>query len=562
MGRPRAEVLHELGARTGVPDLRALAAVLIQADKFGSSVAQALRTQSDSMRTRRRQLAEEKAAKTAVKLIFPLVLFIFPGIFVVLVGPAAITMVRQMFPHDGRVADSRRKPIPARPAAFVTANGPAAGGLRPCGASQPPQSALSARPPARCWALKTPGRAHDDWPKDSTDSRPRPIWTRHPAELCCPGRRPGTPGRRAKVPPPKEPAMNAPASRRSFFRDIGLGSLGRPRPAECSHAAAAAPPDEKILGEAGVKTSQRPKGVWKPVSDRKIRVGIVGYGVCQFGAAFGFQDHPNVTVAAVSDLFPDRCAGLAKACRCAKTYPSLEELVKDDTIEAVFVATDAPSHARHCIEVLKHGKHVASAVPAVFGSLEDADKLLEAVKRSGRKYMMFETSSFHDDCHAMRQIYRAGGFGKLVYTEGEYFHYMADADRLRTRSWRVGAAAAMVSDALERLLRGRHRRQLHRGLVHGHAQPDRASAAGEQPLQEPLRHRDRPVPHQRRRHGADGRQLGHARRRRRDGPGPRPARARCTGTTTRARRRTCPTSNVRPCRRAWRPAATAARTAT
>jgi tight adherence protein C len=84
--------------RTGVADLRALAAVLIQADKFGSSVAQALRTQSDSMRTRRRQLAEEKAAKTAVKLIFPLVLFIFPGIFVILVGPAAITMVREMFP--------------------------------------------------------------------------------------------------------------------------------------------------------------------------------------------------------------------------------------------------------------------------------------------------------------------------------------------------------------------------------------------------------------------------------------------------------------------------------
>ena len=101
MGRPRVDVLHELGTRTGVTDLRALAAVLIQTDKFGSSVAQALRTQSDSMRIRRRQLAEEKAAKTAVKLIFPLVLFIFPGIFVILVGPAAITMVRQMFPMMG-----------------------------------------------------------------------------------------------------------------------------------------------------------------------------------------------------------------------------------------------------------------------------------------------------------------------------------------------------------------------------------------------------------------------------------------------------------------------------
>src|SRR4029079_6518057 len=98
MGRSRNEVLHELGARTGVDDLKALAAILIQADKFGSSVAQARRVQSDSMRVRRRQMAEEKAAKTAVKLIFPLVLFIFPAIFIVLVGTAAITMINEMFP--------------------------------------------------------------------------------------------------------------------------------------------------------------------------------------------------------------------------------------------------------------------------------------------------------------------------------------------------------------------------------------------------------------------------------------------------------------------------------
>src|SRR5690554_4609134 len=98
MGRGPSDVVHGLGNRTGVDDLRSLAAILIQADKFGSSVAQALRVQSDAMRTRRRQIAEEKAAKTAVKMIFPLVFFIFPGIFVVLVGPAAITVMREMFP--------------------------------------------------------------------------------------------------------------------------------------------------------------------------------------------------------------------------------------------------------------------------------------------------------------------------------------------------------------------------------------------------------------------------------------------------------------------------------
>ena len=96
MGRPRREVLHDLGVRTGVDDVRSLAAILIQADRFGSSIAQALRVQSDSMRTRRKQIAEEKAAKTAVQLIFPLVLFIFPGIFVVLVGPAAINIYTQL----------------------------------------------------------------------------------------------------------------------------------------------------------------------------------------------------------------------------------------------------------------------------------------------------------------------------------------------------------------------------------------------------------------------------------------------------------------------------------
>lgn len=101
MGRPRREVLHDLGVRTGVDDVRSLAAILIQADRFGSSIAQALRVQSDSMRVRRRQRAEEKAAKTAVQLIFPLVLFIFPAIFVVLVGPAAIQIQKNLLSKSG-----------------------------------------------------------------------------------------------------------------------------------------------------------------------------------------------------------------------------------------------------------------------------------------------------------------------------------------------------------------------------------------------------------------------------------------------------------------------------
>jgi predicted dehydrogenase len=188
---------------------------------------------------------------------------------------------------------------------------------------------------------------------------------------------------------------------------------------------------EKTAGDASTSAG------WEPFSDRKIRVGLVGYGYCQFSAAFSFQYHPNVEVVAVSDLIPERCDGLAQAARCDKKYPSLEELVKDKSIEAVFVATDAPSHARHCTEVLKHGKHVASAVPAVLGSLEDADRLLETVKNSGLKYMMFETSYFHEDLYAMREIYKAGGLGKLVYAEGEYFHY-SDVPLPSYKGWRIG----------------------------------------------------------------------------------------------------------------------------
>jgi predicted dehydrogenase len=220
-------------------------------------------------------------------------------------------------------------------------------------------------------------------------------------------------------------------SRRSFLQTIGLGAAALNLP----HSARSE--EKPIAGFERTPTEHGASADWKPVSDRRVRVGIVGYGVCRFGADFSFQDHPNVEIVAVSDLIPERCAGLAKACRCQKTYPSLEELVKDDRIEAVFVATDAPAHARHCIEVLKHGKHVATAVPAVFGELEEADELFDAVKRSGLVYMMFETSCFHADLHAMREIYKAGGLGELVYCEGEYYHYMSEPIP-SFKDWRVG----------------------------------------------------------------------------------------------------------------------------
>ena len=213
--------------------------------------------------------------------------------------------------------------------------------------------------------------------------------------------------------------------RREFLTTLGWGSLG----------AALGGSLTSQLRAADVPVNRKP---WQPISDRKISLGIVGYGVCKFGAAFGFQDHPNVEIVAVSDLFPERRDGLMKACRCSKSYESLEVLVKDPKIEAVFVATDAPSHARHCMEVLNRGKHGMCAVPATWGSIEEGERLLETVKKTGLKYMMAETSCYHAANHAMRQIYRAGGFGRLVYSEGEYFHYVpTPIDSYK--DWRVGS---------------------------------------------------------------------------------------------------------------------------
>jgi tight adherence protein C len=96
VGKTRLDALRSLATRTGVDDIQALVATLIQTDRFGTSIANSLRIHSDSLRTKRRQRAEEMAAKTTVKLVFPLVFFIFPALFVVIMGPAVITMMHTL----------------------------------------------------------------------------------------------------------------------------------------------------------------------------------------------------------------------------------------------------------------------------------------------------------------------------------------------------------------------------------------------------------------------------------------------------------------------------------
>jgi tight adherence protein C len=93
VGRDREEAMRNLAERTGVDDLRGLCAMLIQADRFGTSIARAIRVYSDSLRTRRRQRAEQAAQKAAIKLLFPLAVFLFPTLFIAMLGPAALQLM-------------------------------------------------------------------------------------------------------------------------------------------------------------------------------------------------------------------------------------------------------------------------------------------------------------------------------------------------------------------------------------------------------------------------------------------------------------------------------------
>jgi predicted dehydrogenase len=245
-------------------------------------------------------------------------------------------------------------------------------------------------------------------------------------------------------------------SRRSVLRFLGLGSLGigsvgagsfLMRNKRTTAVVSSTPPippvpdappkagreTDKYLGESGLETAVRSTRKWEPFSDRKIRVGVIG----KWGGRFEFHNHPNVVVEAVAELDDAERGWLAEDCKCAKSYHSLEELIKDPNIEAVFIATDAPSHFRHATASLEHGKHVACAVPAVFGSVEEAYALKETVKKSGLRYMMFETSFFRRDCYAMRLAYQNGQLGKLIHSEGEYYHYSKEPIP-SYKNWRNG----------------------------------------------------------------------------------------------------------------------------
>lgn len=175
-------------------------------------------------------------------------------------------------------------------------------------------------------------------------------------------------------------------------------------------------------------------------SDSRVRVGVVGGG---FGASFHFHEHPLAEVVAVSDLLPDRREHLRQRYQCDTAYPSLEELLTDERLDAVAVFSGAPDHVRHCVAIMERGLHCMCAVPAAT-TLEECALLVATKERTGMRYMMAETSYYRTDAITARRLYEDGSFGELVYSEVEYYHpYIgAHADPLSyadgERTWRYG----------------------------------------------------------------------------------------------------------------------------
>lgn len=217
---------------------------------------------------------------------------------------------------------------------------------------------------------------------------------------------------------------DSPLTRRTFLSSTGTGALAA--------AAAALLPAGKAFPEGTNKT---------------IRMAVVGGG---FGATFHWHTHPNCRVTAVTDLYPERRARLCERFSCDTAYDSLERMLREARdVDAVAIFSGAPDHARHARMCLERGWHVVTAVPACV-TLDEAAMLKEVKEKTGLKYMMAESSWYRQENIYARNLFRAGAFGELFYTETEYYHDGGDPDQETanigslvynpdgSRSWRWG----------------------------------------------------------------------------------------------------------------------------
>lgn len=224
------------------------------------------------------------------------------------------------------------------------------------------------------------------------------------------------------------PMPDSPARRR-FMEGAGSTALG---------LAVAAAPSRAEAQEQPQPAAPRPAAP-RPKNSR-VRIGIAGG---RFGTTFQWHLHPRCEVAAVTDLRPERLARLQQVYACDKTYPSLEEMVKDPALDAIGVYTEAPNHFEHVMLALDHGKHCICAVPAAM-TLEECEALIDKVKATGLTYMMAETSYYVQEVMRARRLYQAGDFGELFCCEAEYHHdgleslFWEGGDPSAKRTWRYG----------------------------------------------------------------------------------------------------------------------------
>ncbi len=171
----------------------------------------------------------------------------------------------------------------------------------------------------------------------------------------------------------------------------------------------------------------------------KVRMAVVGGN---FGAAFQWHLHPDSEVVAVCDLREDRIARLKKTYNPgARGYSSYDEMLRAGGIDAVAIFTPVPLHAEMVIKALEAGFHVVSAVP-VAHTLQDSERVLEAVKKSGAIYMMAETSYYRPEVIWAREAQREGKFGVIFFSEAEYYHqglFNLWYDEQHRPTWRYGA---------------------------------------------------------------------------------------------------------------------------
>ena len=163
-----------------------------------------------------------------------------------------------------------------------------------------------------------------------------------------------------------------------------------------------------IDGAALAVAASLPAGLSAQTEDGKqVCIGVVGRG---FGTQFYWHEHPNCTVAAVTDLRADRRERLRPTYHCDIAYDSLEEMLRRrDNLDGVAVFSGAPDHFAHVSQCMRHGLHVICALPAVM-TLEQADRRRDLKENTGLRYMMAETSYYRQPCTYARNLHGTGGF--------------------------------------------------------------------------------------------------------------------------------------------------------